>query len=119
MCKYQLFGAYQVVLIGVETSSDVLTQCCVLIFLASEGGCPSSAQGRDLESMAEARIDIKKLQHLLAGQQVNPTKALCSKFNSSAHKLQIRRGVCCTCSLSRTAYLLFFCLKLFTVPEDF
>lgn len=90
----------------------------VLIFLASEGGSPSSAQGRDLESMAEARIDIKKLQHLLAGQQVNPTKALCSKFNSSAHKLQIR-GVCHTCSLSRTAYLLFFCLKLFTVPENF
>ncbi|KFO89480.1 Checkpoint protein HUS1 [Buceros rhinoceros silvestris] len=45
---------------------------------ASEGGCLSSAQGRDRESMAEARIDIKKLQHLLAGQQVNPTKALCN-----------------------------------------
>ncbi|KAM9257907.1 checkpoint protein HUS1 isoform 2-T3 [Cariama cristata] len=38
----------------------------------------SSAQDRDLESMAEARIDIKKLQQLLAGQQVNPTKALCN-----------------------------------------
>ncbi|XP_058686711.1 checkpoint protein HUS1 isoform X2 [Poecile atricapillus] len=45
---------------------------------ASEDGCQSSAQGRDLESMAEARIDIKKLQQLLAGQQVNPTKALCN-----------------------------------------
>uniref|UniRef100_A0A8D0EJQ6 Checkpoint protein n=1 Tax=Strix occidentalis caurina TaxID=311401 RepID=A0A8D0EJQ6_STROC len=38
----------------------------------------NSAQDRDLESMAEARIDIKKLQQLLAGQQVNPTKALCN-----------------------------------------
>ncbi|KAM6278659.1 checkpoint protein HUS1 isoform 2-T2 [Spheniscus humboldti] len=45
---------------------------------ASEDGCQSSAQGRDLENMAEARIDIKKLQQLLAGQQVNPTKALCN-----------------------------------------
>ncbi|NXD59988.1 HUS1 protein, partial [Corvus moneduloides] len=45
---------------------------------ASEDGCQSSAQGRDLESMAEACIDIKKLQQLLAGQQVNPTKALCN-----------------------------------------
>ncbi|XP_051465388.1 checkpoint protein HUS1 isoform X2 [Apus apus] len=45
---------------------------------ASEDGCQSSAQDRDLERMAEARIDIKKLQQLLAGQQVNPTKALCN-----------------------------------------
>ncbi|XP_068863982.1 checkpoint protein HUS1 isoform X3 [Aphelocoma coerulescens] len=45
---------------------------------ASEDGCQSSAQGRDLESMADACIDIKKLQQLLAGQQVNPTKALCN-----------------------------------------
>ncbi|XP_047910079.1 checkpoint protein HUS1 isoform X2 [Anser cygnoides] len=45
---------------------------------ASEDGCQSSAQDRDLESMVEARIDIKKLQQLLAGQQVNPTKALCN-----------------------------------------
>ncbi|XP_075560874.1 checkpoint protein HUS1 isoform X2 [Pelecanus crispus] len=45
---------------------------------ASEDGCQSSDQGRDLENMAEARIDIKKLQQLLAGQQVNPTKALCN-----------------------------------------
>ncbi|XP_064908241.1 checkpoint protein HUS1 isoform X2 [Columba livia] len=45
---------------------------------ASEDGYQSSAQDRDLESMAEARIDIKKLQQLLAGQQVNPTKALCN-----------------------------------------
>jgi len=80
------------------------------MLLASEDGCQSSAQGRDLESMAEARIDIKKLQQLLAGQQVNPTKALCSKFNSSACKLRLRSDVCHTRSLSRTAYLLF-CLS--------
>nr|XP_009682824.1 PREDICTED: checkpoint protein HUS1 [Struthio camelus australis] len=45
---------------------------------ASDDECQSSAQDRDLESMAEARIDIKKLLQLLAGQQVNPTKALCN-----------------------------------------
>ncbi|NWH62034.1 HUS1 protein, partial [Geococcyx californianus] len=44
----------------------------------SEDGCQSSAQGRVLGNMVEARIDIKKLQQLLAGQQVNPTKALCN-----------------------------------------
>lgn len=75
------------------------------MLLASEGGYQSSAQDRDLESMAEARIDIKKLQQLLAGQQVNPTKALCSKFISSVYKLQLRRNVCRTCSLRRRAYL--------------
>uniref|UniRef100_A0A8C8R567 Checkpoint protein n=1 Tax=Pelusios castaneus TaxID=367368 RepID=A0A8C8R567_9SAUR len=38
----------------------------------------NSTQDRDPESMAEARIDIRKLLPLLAGQQVNPTKALCN-----------------------------------------
>ncbi|XP_066487389.1 checkpoint protein HUS1 isoform X2 [Tiliqua scincoides] len=49
--------------------------------LVSEDGSQFSAQERDPESMAEARIDIKKLLQLLAGQQVNPTKALCSKYS--------------------------------------
>ncbi|XP_077667087.1 checkpoint protein HUS1 isoform X2 [Eretmochelys imbricata] len=44
----------------------------------SENGSQSSTQDRDPESMAEARIDIRKLLQLLAGQQVNPTKALCN-----------------------------------------
>ncbi|XP_048367794.1 checkpoint protein HUS1 [Sphaerodactylus townsendi] len=43
---------------------------------ASENGSQSSTQ--DLESMAEVRIDIKKLLQFLAGQQANPTKALCN-----------------------------------------
>lgn len=72
----------------------VWTKCCVLTLSASEDGYQSSAQSRDLESMAEACIDIKKLQQLLAGQQVNPTKALCSKFNSSACELQLSRDDC-------------------------
>ncbi|KAJ6662064.1 hypothetical protein lerEdw1_012911 [Lerista edwardsae] len=46
--------------------------------LVSEAGSQNTTQARDPESMAEARIDIKKLLQLLAGQQVNPTKALCS-----------------------------------------
>ncbi|XP_036593260.1 checkpoint protein HUS1 isoform X3 [Trichosurus vulpecula] len=37
-----------------------------------------ASQDRDSENMAEARIDIKKLLQFLAGQQVNPTKALCN-----------------------------------------
>ncbi|XP_064362749.1 checkpoint protein HUS1 isoform X5 [Dromaius novaehollandiae] len=49
---------------------------------ASDNECQSSARGRDLESMAEARIDIKKLLQLLAGQQVNPTKALCNSWTA-------------------------------------
>ncbi|XP_074799335.1 checkpoint protein HUS1 isoform X2 [Natator depressus] len=44
----------------------------------SEDGSQNSTQDRDPESMAEARIDIRKLLQLLAGQQVNPTKALCN-----------------------------------------
>lgn len=91
---------------GVETAFYVWTECCVLMLLASEDGCPSSAQGRDLESMTEACIDIKKLLQLLAGQQVNPTKALCSKFNSSACYVQMFAIL----SFSRIPYLLF-CLS--------
>ncbi|XP_053116241.1 checkpoint protein HUS1 [Hemicordylus capensis] len=45
----------------------------------SEDDCQNSA--RDPENMAAARIDIKKLLQLLAGQQVNPTKALCNIVN--------------------------------------
>ncbi|XP_053217624.1 checkpoint protein HUS1 isoform X2 [Podarcis raffonei] len=41
-------------------------------------GSQKSSQERDPETMAEARIDIKRLLQLLAGQQVNPTKALCN-----------------------------------------
>lgn len=54
-----------------------------LIFLpppgddASQDGGPS--QSRDPEAMAQARVDIRKLQQFLMGQQVNPSKALCSK----------------------------------------
>lgn len=81
---------------GVEITVYVWAECRVLTLLASEDGCQSPAQGRDLESMAEACIDIKKLQQLLAGQQVNPTKALCSKFSSSACQLHLCRDVCHT-----------------------
>ncbi|MBN3305010.1 checkpoint protein HUS1 [Amia ocellicauda] len=40
----------------------------------------SQGPGRDRnpETMAEARVDIRKLQQFLAGQQVNPTKAMCN-----------------------------------------
>ncbi|KAF7247855.1 Checkpoint protein HUS1 [Varanus komodoensis] len=44
----------------------------------SKDGSQNSTQERDPESMAEACIDIKKLLQFLAGQQVNPTKALCN-----------------------------------------
>ncbi|KAL8165734.1 UNVERIFIED_CONTAM: DNA damage checkpoint control protein, partial [Gekko kuhli] len=44
----------------------------------SGNGSQNSTQERDPEIMAEARIDIKKLLQFLAGQQVNPTKALCN-----------------------------------------
>lgn len=44
---------------------------------ASQNTGPSQA-GRDLEAMAQARVDIRKLQQFLIGQQVNPTKAMCN-----------------------------------------
>ncbi|XP_028919539.1 checkpoint protein HUS1 [Ornithorhynchus anatinus] len=37
-----------------------------------------TSQGRDPDRMSEVRIDIRKLLQFLAGQQVNPTKALCN-----------------------------------------
>lgn len=44
---------------------------------ASQDGGPS--QSRDPAAMAQARVDVRKLQQFLMGQQVNPSKAMCSK----------------------------------------
>uniref|UniRef100_A0A3Q1HMG9 Checkpoint protein n=1 Tax=Acanthochromis polyacanthus TaxID=80966 RepID=A0A3Q1HMG9_9TELE len=33
---------------------------------------------RDPDSMAEARVDVRRLQQFLMGQQVNPSKAMCN-----------------------------------------
>ncbi|KAM3929486.1 checkpoint protein HUS1 isoform 1-T1 [Leptodactylus fuscus] len=38
----------------------------------------SDSQERDTDIMSEARVDIKKLLQFLAGQQVNPNKAICN-----------------------------------------
>ncbi|XP_047418699.1 checkpoint protein HUS1 isoform X3 [Sciurus carolinensis] len=46
--------------------------------LASE----NTSQDRNPEEMAEVHIDIRKLLQFLAGQQVNPTKALCNIVNN-------------------------------------
>ncbi|KAG8510579.1 LOW QUALITY PROTEIN: Checkpoint protein HUS1 [Galemys pyrenaicus] len=46
--------------------------------LASE----NASQDRNPEQMAEVHIDIKKLLQFLAGQQVNPTKAICNIVNN-------------------------------------
>lgn len=42
--------------------------------LASE----NASQDRSPDEMAEVHIDIRKLLQLLAGQQVNPVKAMCN-----------------------------------------
>ncbi|XP_051796619.1 checkpoint protein HUS1 [Acanthochromis polyacanthus] len=43
---------------------------------SSQDGGPS--QSRDPDSMAEARVDVRRLQQFLMGQQVNPSKAMCN-----------------------------------------
>ncbi|XP_070709254.1 checkpoint protein HUS1 [Pempheris klunzingeri] len=48
---------------------------------ASQHGRPS--QSRDPEAMAQARVDIRKLQQFLVGQQVNPSKAMCNIVHES------------------------------------
>lgn len=40
----------------------------------------SDALEPDLDQFAEARIDIRKFAQFLSGQQVNPTKVICSKY---------------------------------------
>ncbi|XP_069469432.1 checkpoint protein HUS1 isoform X2 [Ambystoma mexicanum] len=47
----------------------------------SDDASQVSTQDRDAEAMAEARVDIRKLLQFLAGQQVNPTKAICNIVN--------------------------------------
>ena len=34
----------------------------------------------DKEEFSEARIDIRKFAQFLTGQQVNPTRVICSKY---------------------------------------
>lgn len=63
------------------TSSTPAPLCCFLL-PPGEGASQNtgvSQAGRDLEAMAQARVDIRKLQQFLIGQQVNPTKAMCSE----------------------------------------
>ncbi|XP_029445694.1 checkpoint protein HUS1 isoform X5 [Rhinatrema bivittatum] len=48
----------------------------------SDDASQGSFQDRDPEAMAEARVDIRKLLQFLAGQQVNPTKAICNIVNN-------------------------------------
>eukprot|EP00066_Takifugu_rubripes_P010290 XP_003977994.1 PREDICTED: checkpoint protein HUS1 [Takifugu rubripes] len=43
---------------------------------ASQGG--GAARRWDPEAMTQARVDIRKLQQFLIGQQVNPSKAMCN-----------------------------------------
>lgn len=49
---------------------------------ASQNTGPSQGR-RDLEAMTQARVDIRKLQQFLIGQQVNPTKAMCNIVQDS------------------------------------
>ncbi|KAF7642367.1 hypothetical protein LDENG_00259220 [Lucifuga dentata] len=42
---------------------------------SQDGGVSPS---RDAESMSQVRVDIRKLQQFLMGQQVNPSKAMCN-----------------------------------------
>ncbi|KAM4606681.1 checkpoint protein HUS1 [Polymixia lowei] len=46
----------------------------------SQGG--GQAQGHDPEVTAHARVDIRKLQQFLVGQQVNPSQAMCNIVDS-------------------------------------
>ncbi|XP_037389957.1 checkpoint protein HUS1 isoform X6 [Pygocentrus nattereri] len=39
------------------------------------------SQSRDVETMAHARVDIRKLQQFLMGQQVNPNKSMCTRLS--------------------------------------
>ncbi|XP_078274726.1 checkpoint protein HUS1 [Rhinoraja longicauda] len=46
-----------------------------------DGTQSDSFQRRDPTNMAKARVDIKRLLQFLAGQQVNPSKAICNIVN--------------------------------------
>ncbi|XP_073405947.1 checkpoint protein HUS1 isoform X3 [Dendrobates tinctorius] len=58
----------------------------------SDESSQSNTQERDRDIMSEARVDIRKFLQFLAGQQVNPNKAICKK--KSIHgKLECSRGL--------------------------
>ena len=50
---------------------------------ADDPNAPSqkSNRNRDPKQFAEARVDIRKFAQFLSGQQVNPLKVICSKYN--------------------------------------
>ncbi|XP_062841775.1 checkpoint protein HUS1 isoform X2 [Trichomycterus rosablanca] len=43
-----------------------------------DGTSQTASQRRDVEAMAHARVDIRKIQQFLMGQQVNPSKSMCT-----------------------------------------
>ncbi|KTG06799.1 hypothetical protein cypCar_00042852, partial [Cyprinus carpio] len=57
-----------------------------------DGSQSSSPAHRDPDLMAEARVEIRKLQQFLTGQQVNPSRAMCrSQKGSHERVLTVRR----------------------------
>ncbi len=77
---------------------------CDFSLSGDDGSQSSSPTHRDPDLMAEARVDIRKLQQFLTGQQVNPSKAMCSKrhTHTHTHTLSLSRTHTHTHSLSHT-----------------
>ncbi|XP_037135654.1 checkpoint protein HUS1 isoform X1 [Syngnathus acus] len=58
----------------------------------------ASRRSWDVDAMAQVRVDIRKLQQFLIGQQVNPSKAICSKCSHHPSTSSTRGCSTSTCS---------------------
>ena len=47
----------------------------------AEGDNSSQQHNRDPDKMAEVRVDVKKLVTFLHGQQVSPSRVICSEYS--------------------------------------
>lgn len=59
----------------------LIYHCWFLACGFTEGDSSQNDHNRDLDKMAEARVDVKKLATFLHGQQVNPSRVICSKYS--------------------------------------
>ncbi|KAM4029391.1 checkpoint protein HUS1 isoform 3-T3 [Anomaloglossus baeobatrachus] len=80
----------------------------------SDESSQNSTQERDQDTMSEARVDIKKLLQFLAGQQVNPNKAISYTSGWSTLYYYMMTSLCNTSFLLLLKYVII-CIFLFIV----
>ena len=76
-----------------ERREIALKRYLIIIRLGGPSDIGQRSRNRDPAEFVEARIDIRRLAQFLSGQQVNPSKIICSECVLMANNYRRRRSV--------------------------